>query len=145
MPTQNPGAYLSALRPVSLFQGLRRAPLVEIAKRTTEKTCPAGATVIREGDAGDSLCIVAAGNLTVQRIGEVVATMTAGDYFGEISLIDGQPRSATITADDDVLLLQLGATDFEALLAIPYVSRAVMQNLANLVRHAPLPHTSPCQ
>lgn len=144
MATQNPAAYLPVLRPVSLFQGLRKATLLEIAKRTTEESYPAGVTVIREGDAGDSLCIVASGNLTVHRNGEAVATMTAGDYFGEISLIDGRPRSATIVADDDVVLLQLGAADFEALLAIPFVSRAVMQNLASIVRHAPLPHTSHC-
>lgn len=134
MPTQNPAAYLPALRPVSLFQGLRRATLLEIAKRTTAKSYAAGATVVREGDPGASLCIVVEGRLAVRHGDEVLSTLSPGDYFGDISLIDGEPRSATIVALDDVELLELGAADFESLIAIPYVARAVMRNLAAIIR-----------
>jgi CRP-like cAMP-binding protein len=62
--------------------------------------------------------------------------MTAGDFFGEISLFDGRPRSATIVAVDDVVLLTISWPDFEALLDLPYVARAALKSLAERVREA---------
>ena len=66
----------------------------------------------------------------------VVRQLTAGDYFGEISLIDGEPRTATVVTVDNVELLQLNSSDFDSLLTIPYVARVVMANLAHLLREA---------
>ena len=136
MKPTNPSAKLSALRPVPILRGLRKESLFEVARQSVEVTYPAGATVVREGDAGDSLCVVASGTLEVQQAGRVIGRLTSGDYFGEISLIDGGPRSATVIALDDVVLLELSSGDFNSLLGIPYVARAVMTNLARMVRAA---------
>jgi len=65
-----------------------------------------------------------------------VAEMTVGDFFGEISLIDGGPRSATVVAVDDVVLLTLSSSDYQALLNIPYVARAALRSLAGRLREA---------
>ena len=62
--------------------------------------------------------------------------MTAGDFFGEISLIDGKPRSATVVAVDDTVILVLGAADFQQLLNIPIVARAALESLAQRLREA---------
>jgi CRP-like cAMP-binding protein len=140
MPTTNPTTRLAALRPVPLFRGLRKATLFEVARRSAEVTYSPGATVVREGDLGDALYIVVQGTVSVRRDDRVVAQLTAGDYFGEISLIDGEPRSATVVAVDDVLLLTLSSSDFDSLLNVPYVARAVMKNLASLFREATDPH-----
>jgi CRP/FNR family transcriptional regulator/CRP/FNR family cyclic AMP-dependent transcriptional regulator len=62
--------------------------------------------------------------------------MTAGDFFGEISLFDGKPRSATVVAVDDVVLLKLKSSDFETLLKIHYVARSALESLAKRFRQA---------
>jgi CRP-like cAMP-binding protein len=121
---------------VPIFGRLAKATLFELARRTEEVTYPAGATLVREGDPGDSLCIIAEGTVEVQTHGRVVAEMTAGNYFGEISLIDGEPRSATVVAVDDVVLFTLSASDFDSLLNVPYVARAALQSLAKRLREA---------
>ncbi len=132
----NPATRMPVLRPVSIFRGLPKATLFEVARKTVEVSYPPGATVVRQGDPGDVLCIVAKGTVEVHRDDRVVAQLTAGDYFGEISLIDGEPRSATVVAVDDVVLLELSSSDFDALLSVPYVARVVMKNLAGLFREA---------
>jgi CRP-like cAMP-binding protein len=125
---------LAALRRVPIFRRLEKGTLFELARRTDEITYPAGSTLVREGDPGDALCIIAEGTVEVQTHGHAVAQMTAGDFFGEMSLIDGQPRSATVVAVDDVVLFTLGSSDFESLLNIPYVARAALESLAKRLR-----------
>ncbi len=66
----------------------------------------------------------------------MVARMTAGDFFGEISLFDGKPRSATVVAVADVVLLKLTSSDFETLLKIHYVARSALESLAKRFRQA---------
>jgi len=136
MPLTNPVTRLPVLRTVSIFRGLNKATLFEVARRSTEVAYPAGTTVVRQGDPGDALCIVAEGVVEVRRNDRVVTQIAAGSYFGEISLIDGEPRSATIVAVEDVVLLELSSSDFDSLLAVPHVARMVLKNLARLFREA---------
>ncbi len=103
----NPLTRLPLLRPVPIFRGLSKGALLEVARKSTEVAYPPGATVVEQGDPGDLLCIIVHGTVEVRRDGRSVAQMAAGSYFGEISLIDGQPRSATVVAVDDVVLLTL--------------------------------------
>ena len=67
---------------------------------------------------------------------ELVGNLAEGDYFGEISVIDGGPRTATVVADEEVTLLELAAADFDSILSVPYTARVVMRNLAHLIREA---------
>jgi CRP-like cAMP-binding protein len=127
---------------VPIFRGLTKATLLDVARKTGKETYPSGATVVREGDPGDALCIIVEGSVEVRTGGRVVAQMTAGDFFGEISLFDGEPRSATVVAVDDVVLLTLKSSDFEALLKIHYVARTALESLAKRVREAHASHGS---
>ena len=127
---------LAALRRVPIFRGLPKATLLDVARKTGEVTYPSGATVVREGDPGDALCIIVEGTVEVRTGGRVVAQMTEGNFFGEISLFDGEPRSATVVAIDDLVLLTLTSSDFEALLKIHYVARTALESLAKRVREA---------
>lgn len=136
MSVTNPLSRMPALRCVPIFRGLAKATLLDVAWKTNEVTYSPGATVVREGDPGDTLCIIAEGTVEVHKHGRVIAEMTAGDFFGEISLFDGRPRSATIVAVDDVVLLTISWPDFEALLDLPYVARAALESLAERVREA---------
>lgn len=134
VPLLNPVTRLPALRPVPIFRGMTKASLLQVARKAREVSYPAGATLVRQGDPGDTLCVIVSGTVEVTRDGQVVAEMAAGDFFGEISLIDGEPRSATVTATEDVTLLTVSSSDFTALLADPYVSYAVIKSLAGRFR-----------
>ncbi len=134
MSVTNPLTRLPLLRPVPIFRGLSKGALLEVARKSTEVAYPPGATVVEQGDPGDLLCIIVHGTVEVRRDGRSVAQMAAGSYFGEISLIDGQPRSATVVAVDDVVLLTLSTADFTSLLNTPYVARSALKGLAALVR-----------
>ena len=79
MPVVNPGPRLPILRPVSIFRGLTKANLFEVARRAVEVTYPAGTTVVQQGDPGDTLCVVAKGSLEVLQDDSVVAQLGAGD------------------------------------------------------------------
>ncbi len=136
MPVTNPMSRLPALRRVPIFRGLTKAALFEVARKTAEVEYPAGAVIVAEGDPGDSLLLIVEGSVEVKAGRRVVATMTAGDFFGEISLIDGKPRSASVVAVDDVVLLTLKGSDFESLLNDPYVARTALISLAQRVREA---------
>lgn len=136
MPVTNPLTRLPALRRVPIFRGLAKETLFDIARKTKEVAYPAGATVVHEGDPGDALCLIVEGTVEVRTHGRVVATMTGGDFFGEISLFDGKPRSADVVAVDEVVVYTLSSADFETLLNHPYVARTALKSLAQRVREA---------
>ncbi|MEA2002841.1 MAG: cyclic nucleotide-binding domain-containing protein [Actinomycetota bacterium] len=144
MAVTNPVTRLPALRPVPIFRGLTKAELLQVARKAVEIAHPQGTSVVRQGDPGDALCIIAEGSVEVRRDGHVVAQMTVGEFFGELSLIDGEPRSATVVAVEDVVLLTLSAADFDSLLSIPYVARAALKSLAERIRQAHDSHGPEC-
>jgi CRP/FNR family cyclic AMP-dependent transcriptional regulator len=134
MPVTNPLTRLPAIRPVSIFRGLTKVALLKVARVSAEVTYTPGSTVVREGDPGDSLCIITDGTVEVRHGESVVARMTSGDFFGELSLIDGEPRSATVVAIDEVVLLTLSSSEFDTLMTDPYFARAVLRSLAKRFR-----------
>lgn len=134
MPIPNPVTRLPLLRPVPIFRGLSRGALLEVARKSVEVTYPRDAVVIREGDPGDSLGVIVKGTVEVRKGDRVVAELTTGDFFGELSLIDGEPRSADVVATDDVTLLKLTATNFDPLLNDPFFARAILRSLTERFR-----------
>ena len=142
MPVTNPSTRLPTLRLVPLFRGLTKAALLQVARKSTEVTYPKGATVVRQGDPGDLLCIIVEGTVEVRRDDRLVTEMKAGEFFGEISLIDSRPRTATVVAVDDVVLLTLSSSDFDSLLNVPYVARTALKGLAARFRELHDSHES---
>ena len=140
MPVASPLQRLASLRNVPIFRGLTKSSLLQVARQTHEVTYRAGATIVEEGEPGDVLFIITQGTVQVRRQDTVVAEMTVDDFFGEISLIDGEPRSATVVAIDDVVLLTLSASNFRSLLSSPYVARAALKSLASRLREAHASH-----
>ena len=134
MPVPNPMTRLPALRPVSIFRGLNKAALFQVARRAVEVSHPKGTVLVREGDPGDSLCIIVDGAVDILKDDHVVAQLEAGDYFGELSLIDGEPRSATVVAVEDVVLLTLSSSAFDSLLGDPYFCRGILRSLSERFR-----------
>lgn len=99
------------------------------------ETVSAGTTVFTQGDAGTTMYVVKNGNLTVSIDGKQVATLRDEDIFGEMSLIDRSPRSATVTAVSDCTLVPLDEKRFLFLVhEAPYFSLDVMKVMADRLR-----------
>ena len=127
---------ITALQQVPLLAGLSRAVLGELAHRAEEVEVPAGAYLTRQGAVGAEVYVILDGTFIVRRHTRKIATRKKGDVFGEMSLIDGLPRSANVVAETDAAVLVVHKTDFEQLLEIPRVSKAVMRTLVARLREA---------
>jgi len=119
------------LAAVPIFQGLSKKHLAQIAGLMTEIDIKTGKTLTREGEAGREFFILLEGEVDVSREGETIATRRAGDYVGEIALLDKGPRTATVTAKTDVVAEVLDRREFASLLdSSPEISSHIMATMA---------------
>jgi putative iron-dependent peroxidase len=126
---------LAALRDVPLFHGLDPSQLERLAELATDVRASDGDVLMRQGESGDEFFVVISGNVVVEREDQRLARLGPGDFLGEISLIDGRPRTATATADGDVQLIVLDHGHFEALLdEFPRIGREVARTLVDRIR-----------
>jgi CRP-like cAMP-binding protein len=120
-----------SLERVPLFADLDRRELASIAASMRERTFPAGDTVIQEGSGGAGFFVVDDGQAEVSVGGEVRATIGPGDYFGEIALLTGSERTATIRAVTDLRCFGLTAWDFKPLVeSNPTIAWKLMTTMA---------------
>ena len=125
-------ALLSAAR---LFDGVDAEGMDRIAAVAVEVEFPADHAIARQGEIGSGFFVIVEGGARVIRDGRTVATLGQGDFFGELSVLDGQPRIAQVLADGPTTCLALATWDFEAvLLAEPRVSLAILRGLAGRLR-----------
>jgi CRP/FNR family transcriptional regulator, cyclic AMP receptor protein len=131
------GAPVETLTRVPLFEELDQTELQSIATLMNEANVPAGAVVTVEGGPGDGFFVIESGELEVTVGGESVATLTAGDYFGEIALLTGADRMATVTARTDVRCYALTPWDFRSLVeGDPSIAWKVIQSMAERLAEA---------
>jgi putative ABC transport system ATP-binding protein len=105
------------LRPIELFKTLTPRQLTDVAEHMTKRHYAATETIIREGEPGDEFFLISDGEVDVIRTDHEVARLGPGDFFGEVALISGEPRNATVVAMSEVDTYVLGKTDFESALA----------------------------
>ena len=108
---------LEVLRKVPLFAGLGEADLTAFAELTRERSYPKGSVIVFEDDPGDALYLVAAGQVKVVIIAEdgrevILSVLGEGSFFGEMAVIDDEPRSAHVIAMEDSQLIVLRREDF---------------------------------
>jgi CRP-like cAMP-binding protein len=128
---------IDVLKKVPLFGALSRRHLEMIARHADQVKRDAGTTLARQGGRGLEFLLIVEGSARVERDGKVIAHLGAGDFFGEMSLIDGRPRSATVIADASVLLLVVEVRSFGRLLEmVPGLSKKVMAALCERLRAA---------
>lgn len=111
-----PATATDALRATPLFQGMTDRSIEAIERIARPVTFAAGEAIVRQGDPGDTFLIVVAGSATVTRDGATVRTLGPGDFLGEISLLDGGPRTATVVADVAVEALAIDRDGFASLM-----------------------------
>lgn len=92
---------------IPLFQGFTKRHLQKIAASTDELTFAPGERIVEEGNLGETLFVMLAGQAKVVRSRRTVATVVPGDFFGELSALDGGPRTATIVAETPVRVLRV--------------------------------------
>ncbi|HVL53527.1 MAG TPA: cyclic nucleotide-binding domain-containing protein [Vitreimonas sp.] len=119
-----------------LFTGLEGAHLEAVADRAIEVEFPAGRVIARQGEVGTGFFIVADGRVRVVRDGQTLATLGPGEFFGELSVLDGQPRVAQVLAEETTRCLALASWDFEqVLLDHPAVAVGILRGLAGRLRN----------
>jgi CRP/FNR family transcriptional regulator, cyclic AMP receptor protein len=135
MAALNQEARISLLREVGLFQGVTDDGLAAVAAKSTEIAFETGRTIVRQGEVGTGFFLIASGRARVVRDGRTIAELGPGQFFGELSLLDQQPRIANVVAETPVDCLALASWDFEAVLSMqPGVALAILRGVARRLR-----------
>jgi CRP/FNR family cyclic AMP-dependent transcriptional regulator len=133
---------LKVLRRVPLFAELAEADLEALAALARERRYPKGSVIVFSGELGDALYVIARGRVKVVLLDEdgrevILAILGVGEHFGELSLIDGQPRSAHVIALDDTRLVVLRREDFRRRVEeSPSLAWALLNELSRRLRRA---------
>jgi pyruvate,water dikinase len=136
-PGPPPHDPVASLRRAQFFADMDRRQAEQIVRLLKLRRFAKGETVIMEGSGGAAFFIIDSGQATVSKKGVNVATLGAGDYFGEIALIDGGPRSATVTAATDLVCHGLTFWEFRPLVeANGAIGWKLLQALAKRLRAA---------
>ena len=128
---------IERLREVPLFEGCSRRQLRSVARIAHVFDVPADTVLTRAGEPGDEFFLILDGTARVEVSPDKQVTLHPGAFFGEMSLLDGGPRSATVVADTPVRLLVIGRKHFAALLEdVPGLTATLLTTLSRRVRHA---------
>ncbi len=131
------GAPIESLRRVPLFADLGTRDLQQIARLFKARRFSEGQTVIKEGSGGAAFFVIESGEATVFVNSRKKASLKAGDYFGEVALIDAGTRTATITAANELVCWGLTYWDFRPLVqANGRIGWKLLQGMAALLRAA---------
>ena len=128
---------IELLAQMELFSSCSRRELGQVATVTVPAEFTAGSVLTRQGQSGGLAFVIASGKAEVVRGGKRLATLGPGDVVGELSLIDGKPRSATVKALTDIEVLEISGDDLRRLLRkAPSVVRKLLEALAERLRAA---------
>ena len=122
-------AELDLLQRTSVFAPLPYAALRRLASSLGEQRAGAGEVIVRQGDDGDLVYVIAQGRVTVTRDGEALRELGPADVFGELALILDVPRTATVTATEPVVLRTLGRERFLAAVTGNQLSQDALRSL----------------
>ena len=112
---------------IELFSELSKKELKNIAALMTPIQVKMGRVLTKEGDPGREFMIIIEGTATVKRKGRVLARLGPGDFFGELAIVAGVPRTATVIADTDMVIETLNRREFTSLLdESPRIAKKVL-------------------
>ncbi len=127
---------VSALKTIPLLAGLPHADLVALAKKVTEASYAVGTELIKEGTSGSSVFLIVSGECEVRRHQRRIRTLGVGQFFGELSIIDPAPRTASVRVTEAATVLILEGKDFRtALKSNMQMAQRLIVALAERLRH----------
>ncbi|MDF2714039.1 MAG: hypothetical protein K0R28_964 [Paenibacillus sp.] len=118
------------LQNIELFVHLAQDDFIWLAQSIEEVEYPAGQPICRAGEFGDTMYAIVSGNVRVHRGAEEIARLKAGEYFGEVAVIDSGPRSADCTAINDVIVLELHR---DLVIAFCFQNRNVLKSILRVL------------
>ncbi len=120
-------ALTDQLKSIELFSELSAKELKRVASFMTPISVKPGRDLTVQGATGREFMIIAEGEASVRRNGRLIATLGPGDFFGELAVIAGVPRTATVTAESDMVIEALNRREFSSLLdENPRLARKVL-------------------
>jgi CRP/FNR family transcriptional regulator, cyclic AMP receptor protein len=136
MPSDVMGrGWADVLGEIPLFAGLSKRHLNKIAGLAKTRRYARFTKVVRDGEPGDSFYVILDGTVLVKPPGKRAVRLKPGDWFGEMALLDGAPRTATVEADSEVLVMLLGRTAFQKTVASdPRMAMVLLRTLAARLR-----------
>lgn len=129
---------IEVLKKLNLFSELSKRQLAQVAKVAYEYPVPykPGKVFVRQGDPGQELFIILEGKAVVKKGNRVIAELKKGDFFGELSLLDGKKRSASVEAKTEVRVMGLSAKSFRKLLDdVPGLSKNILFAVCRYLRN----------
>ena len=125
------------LSDIWLFSTCSARELRTVRRSLNEVTARAGRVLCEQGTIGREFFFIVEGQASVRRGGRRIAVLGPGDYFGELALLDRKPRSATVVADTDMVLLVMDQREFHGLLEdVPPLGRKLLAAMAGRLREA---------
>ena len=125
------------LKKVALFSSLSKRHLREIGKHADQVQVKTGRVLAEQGQKGWEFIFIVEGEARVKKDGKVIRQLSGGDFFGEISLIDGKPRTASVAAETDMTALVVHKPSFDHLLnTIPGLQKKILISLCDYLRRA---------
>tara|TARA_E500000075_G_C6920435_1_gene283870 strand:- start:292 stop:738 length:447 start_codon:yes stop_codon:yes gene_type:complete len=129
------------LSKLPLFHDMKPEILADLAQITLEKVYPKSENIFEKGDEGSSLYIIVEGAVRIHdasdanKASKTLAVLKEGEFFGELSILDNETRSASATAQDDSILLEIGQHSFQRLMVENFeLSQNLLASLAHRIR-----------
>lgn len=131
------GDAVAQLERVPLLSGLSKKELRMVARFLREQKFSAGSAIVIDGESGHGLYVIQDGRVSVHKKGKTVARMGPGDFFGEMAVLDGGPRTATVQADTDAVCLTLASWEVKPLLMEqPGMAYKMLQEVVRRLRRS---------
>lgn len=126
---------LEVLASIPLFEGLSKKELRRVLAESQEERFASGREIVSEGSPGGRFFVITSGRAAVTRRGRKLGSLRAGDYFGEISILDKGTRSATVKAETDVYARAISSWNFLSLLEEEWpMAKKILVALARMIR-----------
>jgi CRP/FNR family cyclic AMP-dependent transcriptional regulator len=128
---------IDRIQEIPLFEGCTKRQLRAVARIADVLEVPAETVLTRAGDPGEAFFLILDGRVRIEVSARKRLRMGPGEFFGEMSLLDGGPRTATVAADTDVRVLMIPRRDFSLLLSkVPDLTRHLLVVLTRRLRQA---------
>ncbi len=135
MPEPDTGRYISVLKKVEIFHRLPDAVIADLAGKMTPRSHRSGDSIIQKGEKGNSMYVIVSGKVKIHDGDMVVAELEAGNFFGEFSLLDEEPRSMSVSAIADTEVGIIRQDDFYQVLNLHAdITRDIIRTLVNRLR-----------